>query len=187
MFSEENKMLERWQGPPRITKLKQYKLCCPLRSVCLFTHKNKQSCLFSLIRQKKLHRAALSELLHFSFVCVVMTYKATWHFEELPNDWSQNHCFFLRIFRSTSSFLRYFQARQWHKKARFFFFFRYFNGILEFLTSWKHFQNADDTSCSQGCDSSLWHCHGCIQRCWCCEERIFSGSSSQENTWQWHE
>ena len=27
-------MIERWQGPPHINKVKQCKLCCPLRSVC---------------------------------------------------------------------------------------------------------------------------------------------------------
>ena len=35
------------------SKIKQYKLCFPLRSVCLFSHENKESCLFSLLRPKK--------------------------------------------------------------------------------------------------------------------------------------
>ena len=38
--------LERWQGPPHMNKVKQHKLCCPLRSVCLFSlfsHENKDS------------------------------------------------------------------------------------------------------------------------------------------------
>ena len=29
--------LERWQGPPHIHKVNSMKLCCPLRSVCLFS------------------------------------------------------------------------------------------------------------------------------------------------------
>ena len=29
-------LLERWQGPPHMNTVKQYKLCCPLSSVCLF-------------------------------------------------------------------------------------------------------------------------------------------------------
>ena len=48
MFSEENKIpeqclkLERWQGPPHINTMKQYKLCFPLRSVCLFSDEDEQ-------------------------------------------------------------------------------------------------------------------------------------------------
>ena len=44
LFSEENNVpkhslkVERWQGLPHVNKVKQYKLCCPLRSACLFTH-----------------------------------------------------------------------------------------------------------------------------------------------------
>ena len=34
---------EMWQGPPRINIVKQYKLCCPLTSVCLFSRENKES------------------------------------------------------------------------------------------------------------------------------------------------
>ena len=32
-----------WQGPPHIKKVKQYKLCCPFRSVWLFSHGNQES------------------------------------------------------------------------------------------------------------------------------------------------
>ena len=35
--------LERWQGPPCINKVKQFKLCCPLRSICLLSHEHKES------------------------------------------------------------------------------------------------------------------------------------------------
>ena len=38
-------MLESWHGPPHTNKVKQYKLYCPLRSVCsfsLFSHENKK-------------------------------------------------------------------------------------------------------------------------------------------------
>ena len=43
LFSEEKNVLEHylklrsWQGPPHINKVKQYKLCCLLSSVCLFS------------------------------------------------------------------------------------------------------------------------------------------------------
>lgn len=50
--------------------------------------------------------------------------------------------FFLHIFHSTSPWHQ-FQAQKWQKKKLFCW---NFNGISEFLTSWKHNQNADDTS-----------------------------------------
>ena len=31
-----------WQGPPHVNKVKQYKLCRPLRSVGLFSRENKE-------------------------------------------------------------------------------------------------------------------------------------------------
>ena len=49
LLSEENKVpedclkLKRRQGPPHVNKVKQYRLCCPLSSVCLFSHKTKDS------------------------------------------------------------------------------------------------------------------------------------------------
>ena len=57
LFLEENKdsenwKHERWQGPPHINTVKDYKLCCPLRSVLSFSllsYENKEMFLF---RQK---------------------------------------------------------------------------------------------------------------------------------------
>ena len=40
--------LERWQGPPHINKVKQYRLCCPLRSGCSVYSLKQRVWLFSL-------------------------------------------------------------------------------------------------------------------------------------------
>ena len=57
--------LERWQGPPHINKVKQYKLCWPLRSVCLFILGRKRSAnedlsLLITFSTLTLHRAPLT-------------------------------------------------------------------------------------------------------------------------------
>ena len=44
--AEHSLKLERWQGPPHVHRVKQYTLCCPLRSVCvfsLFSHESKET------------------------------------------------------------------------------------------------------------------------------------------------
>ena len=52
-------------------------------------------------------------------------------------------------------------------------FWRYFNSILAFVTSWSHTKNDDESSCTQGCVLIicpikdffiLWCCHGCKKR-----------------------
>ena len=35
--SQNSLKLDRWQGPPHANKVKQYEMCCCLRSVCLFS------------------------------------------------------------------------------------------------------------------------------------------------------
>ena len=76
MFSEENKIpeqclkLERWQGPPHINTMKQYKLCFPLRSVCLFSDEDEQfDLVIILFWQRKIHisypKLRTAPLIHF--------------------------------------------------------------------------------------------------------------------------
>ena len=84
----------------------------------------------------------------------------------LKSPWSKNCClsvFFTKASPQISPILQY---QQWQKKT----FCRYFNIILEFVTSWKIIKNVDDSSCTGGGVCSflfysfiICRCHGCIK------------------------